>query len=375
MTDDELLGLITTKSGQFSTKSFNNLDDTTKKILYDRFPDADNNIKEILYRLRNHVEKRPTCVICGGRVKFNNNAFTQTCLRKECLSANNLRTVKLSFLKKYGNENPWADENLKNERYEKSKATVLRKYGVENVSKLQSIKDQKVKKSLDRYGTKCTLLNEEVHKKTEITLKEKYGVEIGQNIFASEYGKTKVKSSLKDHYGVEVAMHSKEIREKNKKYFLEKYGVANPYQIKEVIDKIQEKRKISLKKNNTFNKSKPEDEIKELLWQKFPDMDPQHNEKRYPFNCDFYIPSLDLFIKYNGTWTHGTHPYDPNNKTDIDMVERWKSKNSTEHPWYGSAINNWTIRDPHKREIAKKNHLNYVELWTLEEAKKFIEKL
>ena len=29
---------------------------------------------------------------------------------------------------------------------------------------------------------------------------------------------------------------------------------------------------------------------------------------RYPFACDFYISSLDLFIECNYHWTHGGKP-------------------------------------------------------------------
>ena len=43
----------------------------------------------------------------------------------------------------------------------------------------------------------------------------------------------------------------------------------------------------------------------------------QFSDNRYPFLCDFYIEKLDLFIEYNGHWTHGSHPFDINNKNDI----------------------------------------------------------
>lgn len=37
------------------------------------------------------------------------------------------------------------------------------------------------------------------------------------------------------------------------------------------------------------------------------------------------------------------------------------------------AITIWTIKDPEKRDCAKHNHLNFKEIWTLEEGKKFID--
>lgn len=73
-------------------------------------------------------------------------------------------------------------------------------------------------------------------------------------------------------------------------------------------------------------------------------------------------------------WTHGGHPYNRNSLQDKQKVEKWKLKsNNGEHPMYLAAIECWTTRDVQKRELAKKNNLNYKEVWTLEEGKKFID--
>ena len=59
------------------------------------------------------------------------------------------------------------------------------------------------------------------------------------------------------------------------------------------------------KKNGTYKKSKKEDECYELLIKKYDNVIRQYrDENRYPFNCDFYIPNEDLFIEFNGYWTH-----------------------------------------------------------------------
>ena len=62
------------------------------------------------------------------------------------------------------------------------------------------------------------------------------------------------------------------------------------------------------------------------------------------------LKSLDLYIEYNGSWTHGKHPFDPTNKDDIEIVEKWKAKNKK---YYFIAINTWTKRDVNKRNVAK----------------------
>lgn len=129
--------------------------------------------------------------------------------------------------------------------------------------------------------------------------------------------------------------------------------------------------------NNTWSSSKEEKILYNYIKQYFPDVITQYNKDiRYPYNCDFYIPLLDYFIELNGMWTHGKHPYNPNSLQDKQKIEKWKLKfNNGEHPMYLSAIENWTITDVKKRETAKENNLNYKEVWSLEEGKKFIDDL
>lgn len=120
------------------------------------------------------------------------------------------------------------------------------------------------------------------------------------------------------------------------------------------------------RKNKSFNKSKPEDDIYKYLVEEFSEQDVIRNytDKRYPFNCDFYIKSLDLFIECNFSWTHGGHWFDENNKADINKLNNWINGNTK---YYNNAINTWTQRDVKKRKIAKLNNLNYLVFWTPED--------
>lgn len=84
---------------------------------------------------------------------------------------------------------------------------------------------------------------------------------------------------------------------------------------------------------NLFNKkqyniSKIEEQVYQWLIEKFSteNVIRQYKEKRYPFCCDFYIKTFDLFIEINGNWTHGPHPFNDNNKEDLTLLEEWKSK-------------------------------------------------
>ena len=110
------------------------------------------------------------------------------------------------------------------------------------------------------------------------------------------------------------------------------------------------------KKNSSFNTSKPEQLTKELLQQKFKDIQCQYKDERYLFNCDFYIPQFDLFIECNYHWTHGKEPYNKNNEKHQKIIKLWKSKNTK---FYDNAIKTWTKRDVEKLECFKKNNLNF----------------
>lgn len=74
---------------------------------------------------------------------------------------------------------------------------------------------------------------------------------------------------------------------------------------------------------------------------------------------------VDLFVKKNNLLnTHRIH------KVNVD-----KKYDNGNHPLYKRAIEGWTIFDVKKREYAKKNNLNFKEVWNLEEGKEFIDNL
>ena len=123
------------------------------------------------------------------------------------------------------------------------------------------------------------------------------------------------------------------------------------------------------KKNNSFNISNPENIFKEYLINKYGEeniISQYRDEDRYPFNCDFYIKSEDLFIELNLTWTHGNHPFNKDNEEDILLLEYWKQKAETSD-YYKNAIYTWTILDVKKQKIAKENKLNYLCIYNLED--------
>ena len=71
---------------------------------------------------------------------------------------------------------------------------------------------------------------------------------------------------------------------------------------------------------------------------------------KYPFNCDFYIKSKDLYIEYQGHFTHGFEPFDENNEKHIEYLVAMQDA--------GKDMSTWFKRDPKKLEIAKRNKIN-----------------
>ena len=59
-----------------------------------------------------------------------------------------------------------------------------------------------------------------------------------------------------------------------------------------------------------------------------------------------------------------------NNIEDINIVEKWKTKNTK---YYNNAINTWTNRDVIKRSLAKENKLKYIEVWNIDELKNILD--
>ena len=117
------------------------------------------------------------------------------------------------------------------------------------------------------------------------------------------------------------------------------------------------------KRNGTFNTSKKEQEMFQYLCEQYGKNNvlTQYKDSRYPFKCDFYIISEDLFIEYNGTIEHNSRPFDPNSETDQkelqDLIHLATQKGKDSRYW--NIIKWWTEIDPLKLETMRKNQLNF----------------
>ena len=319
------------KSNRLSRKYNELLTNDMKDWLNNKYPDS-LSIKEGLYRLKHNINNIPCCKTCGKKLKFINNKYPEYC-STECMSNSNdvKNKRKKTCFNKYGNET----YNNINKRIN----TCINKYGVEHYVQSNDFKDKYKNTCIEKYGVDNSFKSKEIINKI---LKNK----------DKETTYRHVKETVSKRYGVKSVLCLDYIREKRKS------------------EESKQKEYETKRKNKTYNSSKIEDISYSIIKEKHNDIIRQYNCKEYPFACDFYIPSLNIFIECQYGWVHGKHAFDNNNNNDLLILEKWKSKHTK---YYDNAINTWTIRDVNKRNIAKKNNLKYIEVWNIEELKNILE--
>ena len=83
-------------------------------------------------------------------------------------------------------------------------------------------------------------------------------------------------------------------------------------------------------------------------------------DARYPYSCDFYIRSADLFIELNMYFTHGGHWFDEQHGTD---ALRKQHLEQTDRARNRKFLSTWCVQDVRKRDAARKAGLNYLVFW------------
>lgn len=210
--------------------------------------------------------------------------------------------------------------------------------------------------NMARYGVARPLQSKEVHDRVVETNMRVYGV---PNPSMTQAVTDKRIATCREKYGVDYSLQAPEVIEKSKATNMERRGVPYSVQSPEVIAKTYRSKCI----NGTFNNSKLEDRLDQLLVEMFGDDDVFRNyneDSRYPFAVDFYIGEMDCFIELNVHWTHGNHFF--NKENDAFTLAMWQEKAKTSD-FYRSAIYVWTESDVRKRETARLNNLNYLTFW------------
>ena len=399
-THDSLIIKILIKDDKILTNSIRKINKgkypNILEYLNSRYDDSDC-MTETIRRIKYKLEERPVCKWCGGHVSFNGyhkgSMYYSACCCSSCHAKYTKDKRFETNIKKYGRKNFGSAEKVKE--------YWISHYGVDNPAKTDFVKKKMRETNLRKYGFNCSSKSEIVKEKTKQTCLKRYGVEYAGQIeeakekskktclekYGSEYyigSKDCLEKTIefsKQNYNVDWFTKSEEIKNKAKKTMLRRYGVEYSMQIpknKEYMSylmssyEMQERRYNTMKRNHTFNSSSTEEEFFLYIKSRFPTVVRQYKDKnRYPYFCDFYIPELDYFIELQGYYTHGKHPFDPNSNEDLQLIEYYKKK-------YGEdcqPITIWSIKDVEKRDCAKRNHLNFKEVWSLEDGKNFVNDL
>lgn len=230
-----------------------------------------------------------------------------------------------------------------------------------------------MKKLLENRKRNLTL-KKDTHKiklMQEKTFKNKTGLNFRQ-YFTKKSKETKLKKYGNENYTNKEKYKQTCLERYGTEYYLSSKNYKNLYKDEKWVINVNNKKYISFKKNNSFTKSSYEDEIYNLLIQRYSNILRQYKSDLYPFPCDFYIPEIDTYIEYQGTWYHGNEPY-INSIEQKEIIKKWEEKSKEINfkgelkSSYLNAIQTWTIRDPLKRETAKRNNLNWIEFFNMNE--------
>lgn len=281
---------------------------------------------------------------------------------------------KATMMSKYGVDNPMKSKIF----YDKARQTCCKKYGANWARSTVEVKAKCEATNLKRYGVKVPLQNEQIKEKMKETNIRKYGVPfVGQvpefrdkahitslvkygsiEPLSADSVRNKICITNQARYGGNAPLCSKKVQEKVVDTCLAKYNVSHPSKMPEVRQKVR----FTKAQNGTFSTSSSE----ELLFYKlcelfgYNDVLRQYSSSQYPFACDFYIQSRDLYIELNALWTHGHHWFNPYDYDDYQTLLLWQQKQTD---YYDNAIRTWTVSDVVKRNTAYINKLNYIVFW------------
>jgi len=297
------------------------------------------------------------CPCCGK--EFIPCKKTQIMCSKSCVTKTRWKNQKYRDEKLKQLNDRWKDEN-----YRKKIRIACSKSWTDEMRKKQSETQVDIWKNEKFYKEHC-IINKEITNRKEV--KDKISKSVIETWKNADERKKKLIERCKDPKIIEKIRKTmiKIFNTPEKKEFFSKTSKLNwKKKTEEEKKAIIKKVLIAKKERKSFNTSKPEEDIYNLLIKKFKCVKRQYNCEKYPFDCDFYIKDLDLFIEYQGFVTHGEHPFNNNDIEDIRVLDLLRESFSS---FNKKRIEVWTIKDPLKRQIAKDNGLNWIEFFTMKE--------
>jgi len=311
------------------------------------------------------------CKNCGKAAKYSIYNFAKYCSSSCQL---NYRYARETPAEKEARSKKIALGWTKEKRQQQSqKHKVLNKkydsdYYAQRDKKLRKTKEEKYGDA--HYGDFGSERNKEA-------MLEKYGVE---NIFQLDgfYDKycenvvAEVRKTCRERYNTDWIPHEerdnnipKRIETCRKRYGVDHYVQSKEYQ--KVASGIQARIRATKRKNGSTNTSALETNLYKEVRELYPTYEVQrdYTDKRYPYNCDIYVKELDLFIEIQGYFTHGKKAF-LKTKEDNELLVKWLKK-AEDSKFFKNAVYNWTVRDVEKRELAKINQLNFLEVFSFED--------
>ena len=155
-------------------------------------------------------------------------------------------------------------------------------------------------------------------------------------------------SEINKEYQRTLTKEKKEEMNKARSSTLKKFW-SNEKIKKETLDKMKE----TYKKNQGERRCRTiaEQKLFDVLYKKFSDLEYDVRvDDRYPYFCDFYIPSLDLFIELNAHPSHGRLPFD---RLKFEEYQNYKSN------WFEVL----SKRDVEKFNKAVESKINYIRIY------------
>jgi hypothetical protein len=265
-----------------------------------------------------------------SKEELENNYIEKNMSRPELAKKYNIKKYQLdTLLRKYNIIKPTklAIEN--------TKKSMMNKYGVENSSQLDFVQKKKKENNIKKYGIEYGNLFHEIVRENNII---KYGK---PEIMGEKKYQIKLKQGMLDKYGEKNPMNVPELKNKQKKSMLNKYGInhssqrnINNFKIWKDDDKLK---KFFTKNKNKYSyhdlmdffnvsHSTAHEKMHKLGWDLFKHESESYFENQienwlnennvsyqkhnrqiiYPKELDFYIPSKNIAIEFNDTWSHNS---------------------------------------------------------------------
>lgn len=318
------------------------------KDYFDTYIKTDNNCK---------------CLYCGKETYYTKWSYANYCNRS-CQFLYNKDKMLFTMNERYNCD--YAIQN--NQLRQKIISTNQDRYGVNwrceskevlNKAILANIQADSIQKRvestkktcLDKYGTNCIL-----------TIKE-------------NLDKSHSKEANEKRRNTYLSKDITEIQNKIKQTCIDRYNVDNGFKIDKAIknkNSSEARRKANYTMRQKRKYDSPTDYFENELNKRNIEYICEYSSKEYPYNCDFYIPKDNLYIEINIHPTHNGRFFNKTSIYDLNEVEYFKSKHSE---YYNKIIEVWTIRDLEKYDCAKKNNLNYICFWNIQDMQIWLDDL